>query len=207
MLFKIPFCILQAVLRLHRQHDEKLPHGILKFALKQAQNRHETVLMIVKMEHGTLDSLRAQGTGVTAKNQTLKIMSTSIVSAEAKARLQEAVKNYTPPAPEKYRALEEVKDCISELRQKKASYQIITTLLHDNAGIEVSHQTVARYCREVLESRSAKAAKKSNRSHALKSDSTRAGNGEAGNGHAPSSHLSPQSSRSRGSRIADIKTL
>jgi len=143
-------------------------------------------------------------------------MSTSIVSAEAKARLQEAVENYTPPTPEKYRALEEVKDCIRQLRQKKASYQTITTLLHDNAGIEVSHQTIARYCREVLESRSAKSAKKSNRSHPLKSEATHAGNSEAGDGHASFSQLSPQSSgnssssqsaRSRGPRIADIKTL
>src|SRR6267143_4977825 len=87
-------------------------------------------------------------------------MNPHIVSAEAKVRLQEAVRNYTPPAPEKYRALEEVKECIIELRAKKASYQTITALLHDTAGIDVSHQTVARYCREVLESKSAKATKK-----------------------------------------------
>jgi IS30 family transposase len=89
---------------------------------------------------------------VTAKTMTKKFMNESIVSAEAKARLTEAVKNYAPPAPEKYRALEEVKDCIAELRNKKASYQTIRTILKDNAGIEVSHQTIARYCREVLES-------------------------------------------------------
>jgi IS30 family transposase len=79
-------------------------------------------------------------------------MNTTTISAEAKARLTEAVKNYTPPPPEKYRALEEVKDCIIELRDKKASYQTIRAILHDNAGIEVSHQTIARYCREILES-------------------------------------------------------
>jgi len=79
-------------------------------------------------------------------------MNTTTISAEAKARLTEAVKNYTPPPPEKYRALEEVKDCIVELRDKQASYQTIRAILHDNAGIEVSHQTVARYCREVLDS-------------------------------------------------------
>ena len=78
-------------------------------------------------------------------------MNTTIVSPEAKARLTEAVKNYAPPAPEKYRALAEVKECIAELRNKQASYQTIRTLLHEQAGIEVSHQTVARYCREVLE--------------------------------------------------------
>jgi IS30 family transposase len=78
-------------------------------------------------------------------------MNTTIVSAEAKARLTEAVNNYTPPAPEKYRALNEVKDSIIALRERKASYETIRAMLHENAGIEVSHQTVARYCREVLD--------------------------------------------------------
>ncbi len=93
-------------------------------------------------------------------------MSTPIVSADAKTRLQEAVKNYAPPAPEKYRTLEEVKDCIVELRAKKASYQTITTMLRDAAGLEVSHQTVARYCREVLEAKRTKAAKPLKRTRA-----------------------------------------
>ena len=83
-------------------------------------------------------------------------MNTTIVSAEAKARLTEAVNNYTPPAPEKYRALNEVKESIIALRERKASYETIRAMLHENAGIEVSHQTVARYCREVLDSGKAK---------------------------------------------------
>jgi hydrogenase maturation factor len=83
-------------------------------------------------------------------------MNTTIVSAEAKARLAEAVNHYTPPAPEKYRALNEVKDSIIALRERQASYETIRAMLHENAGIEVSHQTVARYCREVLDSARAK---------------------------------------------------
>jgi IS30 family transposase len=90
-------------------------------------------------------------------------MNESIVSAEAKTRLTEAVKNYTPPPPEKYRALEEVKECIVELRKKQASYKTIRSILRDNAGIEISHQTIARYCREMLESKSPKAARKEKR--------------------------------------------
>jgi hydrogenase maturation factor len=85
-----------------------------------------------------------------------KIMNTTIVSAEAKARLTEAVNNYTPPAPEKYRALNEVKESIIALRERKASYETIRAMLHENADIEVSHQTVARYCREVLDAGKAK---------------------------------------------------
>jgi transposase InsO family protein len=81
-----------------------------------------------------------------------KIMNTPIVSAEAKGRLTEAVNHYTPPAPEKYRALNEVKESIIALRERKASYETIRAMLHENAGIEVSHQTVARYCREMLDS-------------------------------------------------------
>src|SRR5450631_1610156 len=83
-------------------------------------------------------------------------MNATIVSAEAKARLAEAVNHYTPPAPEKYRALNEVKESIIALRERKASYETIRAMLHENAGIEVSHQTVARYCREVLDSSKAK---------------------------------------------------
>ena len=83
-------------------------------------------------------------------------MNAPTVSAEAKARFAEAVKNYTPPAPEKYRALNEVKESIIALRERKASYETIRVMLHENAGIEVSHQTVARYCREVLDAARAK---------------------------------------------------
>jgi IS30 family transposase len=127
-----------------------------------------------------------------------KIMNTPIVSAEAKARLTEAVKNYTPPAPEKYRALEEVKDSIIELRERKASYQTIRAMLHENAGIEVSHQTVARYCREVLDSSKARKPRRQQ----LATDKQPA-----------SAQTEPQSRphigypRPRGPRIADSKNL
>jgi IS30 family transposase len=124
--------------------------------------------MIIGTEHGTLFSLRVQGSAVTTKvpdkNQMAnesKIMNTTIISAEAKARLNEAVKSYTPPAPEKYRALNEVKESIMALRERKASYETIRAILRDNAGIEVSHQTIARYCREMLESSKTKKPRRS----------------------------------------------
>ncbi len=62
-------------------------------------------------------------------------MNTTIVTAEAKARLTEAVKNYTPPAPEKYRALNEVKESIIALRERKASYETIRVMLHGIARV------------------------------------------------------------------------
>jgi hypothetical protein len=70
------------------------------------------MLPVNRIGNGTLFSLRAQGAAVTTKtsdkNQIADdsiIMNATIVSAEAKTRLTEAVNNYTPPAPEKYRAV------------------------------------------------------------------------------------------------------
>ena len=125
-------------------------------------------------------------------------MNAPIVSAEAKARLTEAVKNYTPPAPEKYRALQEVKDCIDELRDKKASYQTIRAMLKENTGIEISHQTIARYCREVLDSGNAK---KPRRPKTPTTEQPASAQGELA-ARQPFSH-----SRPRGPRIADSKNL
>ena len=125
-------------------------------------------------------------------------MNESIVSAEAKARLTEAVKNYTPPPPEKYRALEEVKDCIVELRDKQASYQTIRAILHDNAGIEVSHQTIARYCREMLESSKTKKLRRPKTPTAEQPLSAQT----EFQSRPPIGHPRP-----RGSRIADSKNL
>ena len=132
------------------------------------------------------------------RNNNKKFMNTTIVSAEAKARLTEAVKNYAPPAPEKYRALQEVKECIAELRNRKASYQTIRTMLKDNAGIEVSHQTIARYCRERLD---APRARKPRQAKTPASSPPASGQGEL----QPRSIIG--SRRRRGPHIADPNTL
>jgi IS30 family transposase len=131
------------------------------------------------------------------RNNSKKIMNESIVSAEAKARLTEAVNNYAPPAPKKYRALEEVKECIVELRKKQASYQTIRAMLHDNAGIDVSHQTIARYCREVLD---AARAKKPHRPKMPTTEPSAAAQGELA-ARPPFGQSQP-----RGPRNADSKT-
>ena len=163
------------------------------------------MLPVNRIGNGTLFSLRVQGAAVTTKtsdkNQMadeLKIMNTTIVSAEATTRLAEAVNNYTPPAPEKYRALNEVKESIIALRERKASYETIRAMLHENAGIEVSHQTVARYCREVLD---AGKAKKPRRPKTPTTEQPASAQGELAS-RPPFGH-----SRPRGPRIADSKNL
>ncbi|MGH7950405.1 MAG: hypothetical protein ACREFE_00570 [Limisphaerales bacterium] len=125
-------------------------------------------------------------------------MNTPIVSAEAKARLTEAVKNYTPPAPEKYRALNEVKESIIALRERKASYETIRAMLHENAGIEVSHQTIARYCREVLDATRAKKPRRLNTPMPEQPASIQA---------QLAARSSTSQSRPRGPHIADSKNL
>ena len=125
-------------------------------------------------------------------------MNTTIVSAEAKSRLTEAVRNYAPPASEKYRTLDEVKESIIELRKRKASYQTIRTILQDNAGIEVSHQSIARYCREVLD---AARPKKPRRPKTPPTEQPAAAQGEL------AARPPIGQPRLRGPRIADSKNL
>ena len=161
------------------------------------------MLPVNRIGNGTLFSLRVQGADVTTKtsnkNQIANesnIMNATIVTAEAKARLAEAVNHYTPPAPEKYRALNEVRDSIIALRERKASYETIRAMLQENAGFEVSHQTVARYCREVLD---AAKPKKPRRPKAPATEAPAAAQGELA-ARPPFSQ-----SRPRGPRIADSK--
>src|SRR5450755_3364670 len=125
-------------------------------------------------------------------------MNATIVSAEAKGRLAEAVNHYTPPAPEKYRALNEVKESIMALREHKASYETIRAMLHENAGIEVSHQTVARYCREVLD---AARPKKPRRSKTPPTEPTASAQGEL------TTRQPFSQSRSREPRVTPAKNL
>lgn len=125
-------------------------------------------------------------------------MNAPTISAEAKARFAEAVKNYTPPAPEKYRALNEVKESINALRERKASYETIRVMLHENAGIEVSHQTVARYCREVLDAARAKKPHRPKTPTVEKSTSAQEQSPE---------HSLFDRTRQRGPRIANVRMV
>jgi hypothetical protein len=186
-------------LRFHRQHGGKLNHRDANFALWVTQDAGDEVLSINRVQEWTLFSLYPQGADVTTKtpekNQQPKIMNAPIVSTEAKARLAEAVRTYAPPAPEKYRALNEVKESIIALRERKASYETIRVMLHENAGIELSHQTVARYCREVLE-----VGKKKPRRPKTTAAEPPATVQEASAGHSLFDHT-----RARGSRSAAAK--
>ncbi len=78
-------------------------------------------------------------------------MNDSSISEEMKRRFAEVVKNYKPKVSDKWQKLLTLETQIAGLRSKKASYRLITELLL-NMGVSVSHSTVARFCRNVLES-------------------------------------------------------
>ena len=62
----------------------------------------------------------------------------------------DAVKSYERRASGKIQALMVHKKGIAELRGKQASFRTIANLLK-RAGVDVSHDTVARFCHEILE--------------------------------------------------------
>ena len=61
-----------------------------------------------------------------------------------------AVRGYERRAGGKIQVLMAHKKGIAELRSKQASFRTIANLLK-RAGVDVSHDTVARFCREILE--------------------------------------------------------
>lgn len=60
-----------------------------------------------------------------------------------------AVRDFAPKASAKFQKLMPFKDGIAELRRKRASYEVIADILR-NINVPVSHDTVARFCHEVL---------------------------------------------------------
>ena len=60
-----------------------------------------------------------------------------------------AVRSYERRAGGKIQALKAHKKGIAELRGKQASFRTIANLLKQ-AGVDVSHDTVARFCHEIL---------------------------------------------------------
>jgi hypothetical protein len=74
-------------------------------------------------------------------------------TTEARVRqFAELVRQFTPPPPKRYAALRRHHDGIADLRQKGAPFSLIATMLR-NAGVDVSADTVRRYCREHVEPR------------------------------------------------------
>jgi len=76
-------------------------------------------------------------------------MNNATATDSATRQFAAAVREFTPKASGKFQKLLPFKDGIAELRRKHASYEIIADILR-NINVTVSHDTVARFCHEVL---------------------------------------------------------
>ena len=65
------------------------------------------------------------------------------------ARLAQAIRDYVPRHPTKFRKLLPMKGSIAELRSKGASYAAIAGILR-NVNVPVASDTVFRFCHEIL---------------------------------------------------------
>jgi len=77
-------------------------------------------------------------------------MADRVATQPAGKSFDAAVRSYERRAGGKIQALIAHKKGIAELRGKQASFRTISNLLKQ-AGVDVSHDTVARFCREILE--------------------------------------------------------
>ena len=76
-------------------------------------------------------------------------MKTDSATDLAAARLAQAIRDYVPRHPTKFRKLLPMKGSIAELRSKGASYAAIADILR-NINVPVASDTVFRFCHEVL---------------------------------------------------------
>ena len=68
-----------------------------------------------------------------------------------KTLFEAKVKNFESKVPQRFQTLHPLKEGIADLRSKRASFRTIADLLNQ-LGVKVSHNTVARFCAEILAS-------------------------------------------------------
>jgi hypothetical protein len=85
-----------------------------------------------------------------ANCRTLSQMSDSIEQLSSKRLFDAAVRSFERKLSARFQVLMPYKDGIADLRAKNASFRTIAQLLKQ-ADVSVSHDTVARFCHEVIE--------------------------------------------------------
>lgn len=134
---------------------------------------------------------------------------------ERQKRLAEAAANFTPACPPKYEALMPFRESIATLRRKGASYRAITDILH-TVRVSVSLDTVARFCREMVEQRQPRKTRRRpvvrpplpSASDAPSGPSPAALPNGAGTAHASdAAPVSEPPAKSKGPRIADPRNV
>lgn len=77
-------------------------------------------------------------------------MNTDPTTAEQQRVIAQAAADYTPPEPQSHAMLMPHRESIAMLRSKGASYRAIAKIL-DKVKIQVSLDTLSRFCRETIE--------------------------------------------------------
>lgn len=143
-------------------------------------------------------------------------MSDSLDQLSSKKVFDVAVRTYERKLPGRFQALMPYKDGIADLRAKQASFRTIAQLLKQ-AGVSVSHDTVARFCHVVIQKtqprKKARQMPAGAPSEAKGTPTQTRPTRDAGNGHGVSAVLQERrnadaaavkpGTKSRGPRIAD----
>ncbi len=125
--------------------------------------------------------------------------------------MEDAAANYAPRCPPKYEVMMQFQESIATLRRKGASYRTITDILH-TVNVSVSLDTVARFCREVVEQRQPRKTRRRTFVRRPPERITQPPRGDPGsnspseNGvrdHVPERPTEEPSTRAKGPRIAD----
>lgn len=77
-------------------------------------------------------------------------MNNDLTSDEQQRRVADAAANFTVPVAQSYATLMPLKDSITMLRRKGASFRAIVDIL-GTVQVKVSHDTLSRFCREVID--------------------------------------------------------
>ncbi len=134
-------------------------------------------------------------------------MSNTTDQQRLSALFQAKVASFETKVPQRFQALHPFKDGIAALRNKRASFRTIADLLNQ-LGVEVSHNTVARFCGQVLNGKPARRPSRKQASKPRKpTPDVKAAVQEKRQFQITSVSPVPTPSDRRGPRIADPKNL
>lgn len=77
-------------------------------------------------------------------------MNNDLTTDEKQRRVADAAANFTVPVAQSYATLLLLKESITMLRRKGASFRAIVDIL-GTVQVKVSHDTLSRFCREVID--------------------------------------------------------
>lgn len=77
-------------------------------------------------------------------------MNNDLTTDEQQRRVADAAAHFTVPVAQSYATLMPLKDSITMLRRKGASFRAIVDIL-GTVQVKVSHDTLSRFCREVID--------------------------------------------------------